>query len=684
MPVTLQGSVSSTGDPIFDRLNFDEQYRGVYPNGLDLSPGSRMHQYIRDQIIQRANDSSRAMQARHGLNQEIDHTLTSYMPLSVKEKKMQRIDKRKPVPIVVPITYSVLETYLTYMVVAFLQEPMLQYEGSGPEDIMGAILLERLIQIQNHKAKNAAALHTQWRDAFAYGFGAVHLPFRRKLGLRTLRSDRIRFNETLQSEQVVGRRGERVENVMFEGTIIENIDPYRYLPDPSVPIHMVQEGEFVGWIEPTTRTSLLNKELSDDLMFNALYLHGVQDGRSTVVQGATGRHDKSGVTYRGTGTHLRPVDVIWMYMDIIPRAFGPDGEKLGDSWYPEKWLFALAADQIVIAATPLDNDHNMFPVAVTAPETDGYSVSPVASVEMTYGMQRFADFMFNSHSLNVRKALNDMFVVDPSVVNVKSLKEPGPGKIIYLNRSQWGLGKLDNAIKQFEVRDVTANHLRDLGVTKNLMEDLLGAQDILRGNQPAGRDRVTATEVRGAQSGSLKKMEKKARLIGIQSMQDVAVIMAYNAIQFVNEETYVKVVGRLEEQLKVELGMDGRPVDRDRVRVRPTDLDVNFDVVAHDGTFPGDATAESWIELYRVITQTEGLPARFDLTRIFIHIARLLGARNVLEFVNRGGANVKNISADPESVLRERERGNIIPTGGAEFNDTGQPTNGARRLAGAF
>lgn len=686
MPVTLVGNPHS-GEPAVDftQFNFDAEYD--YPNGLNLRPGSPMHDYIVNQVLERANDSTRALQARMEISSEIERTLTSYMPLSIAEKKMKKIDSRKPLPVVVPITYSSMETLLTYMVVAFLQEPMFQYEGIGPEDHLGSMLLERIIQIQNHRAKNAAALHTQWRDAFAHGFGAIHLPWRRKLSRRTLRRDRIRFSELLQDNVVAQQAGQVSERVMFEGTMMENIATDRYLPDPSVPIHMVQEGEFVGWSDPTTRTSMLGREqVSDGFIFNCLYLHAIQDGTSKVVTQQSARNEKHGVTYRGQGAHLRPVDVIWMYVDLIPGMFGPEGDRLGDSMYPEKWVFGVAADRVVIAAEPVDADHGMFPVAVCAPETDGYSVSPVGTVEMTYGIQQMTDFSFNSHNMNVRKALNDMFVVDPSVINVRSLKEPGPGKLIYLKRSQWGMNKLDNAIKQFPVTDVTSNNMRDVGMYKQLMEDLMGTQDILRGNQPRGRDRVTATEVRGAQSGSLKKMEKKARMIGIQSNWDAALIMAYNTIQFMTDETYVKLAGRFEEELRYEYQRrKAMNPESGRVRVNPLDLDVAFDVIAHDGTFPGDATSQQWIQLYQVIANNEGLTATFDMTRIFLHIARLLGARNVTDFVQRGGQNVVPIPADPEKVIQQADRGNIIPIGGEGVNNgNGQRTNGAVGLAGAF
>ena len=61
---------------------------------------------------------------------------------------------------------------------------------------------------------------------------------------------------------------------------------------------------------------------------------------------------------------------------------------------------------------------------------------------------------------NVRKAINDMLVVDPYMVNIHDLRKPGPGRLIRLRRAVWGRGVKD-AVGQLEVRDVTQGHVSD-------------------------------------------------------------------------------------------------------------------------------------------------------------------------------------------------------------------------------
>lgn len=662
MPIHLQGNTSQVGSETVNFMQMDFDYD--YPSGHYLRPGTNMHDFIRDMILQYAQDSLRAMNPRYPSWNEIDRTLTSFMPLNVKEKKMFRIDKRKPIPIVVPLTYANLETLQTYSSAAMLQEPMMQFEGNGPEDVYGAILLERLVQMQNRKAKNAMAIDTMIRDAYAYGMGITHCIWQRRTTAQRLAQPITTYSEILGADVIEREAGELYEKVMFEGNVLENIDVYRYLPDPSVAAHNIQEGGFVGWSDPETRTNLLNREQWDESLFNCRYLNGIQDGRSSVVREQSSRWEKAGVEYRNPAQNVYPVDVIWMYIDLIPALFGPEGRRLGDSYYPEKWVFALAADRIVIAAQPVNLNHGMYPVTVATPNMDGYSVSPISELEITYGLQNVADFMFNSHSMNVRKALNDMFVIDPALINVRSLREPGPGKLIYLKRSQWAMGKIDAAIKQFQVTDVTQNNMRDLAGVKSLTEDVMGTQGGLRGDMPGGnRERVTAQEVRGANSGSLRRLQMKTRRLGY-AMQDLATMMAYNTQQFMSEETYVKVAGRLEAELIEEMG-EGYQGSRGRVAVKPMDLEIAWDIIEHDGSFPGDATAQEWLQLYQIVAGNEGLTATFNMVNIFKHLARLLGARNISDFVAKGGTNVQPVLAEPEAVQNGVSSGNLVPVGGA-------------------
>ena len=144
MPPVAVGNSAISGGVFEANKSFTNKDIGYkYPMGLDLRPGHSLHDSIVSKVMLLAQDSYKVMQKCHASWNEIDQTLTAYIPLSTYEKTLKAGDKTKPVSVVIPFSYAVLETVLAYNVKAFLSGPTIfQYEGFGPEDTVPAKLLE--------------------------------------------------------------------------------------------------------------------------------------------------------------------------------------------------------------------------------------------------------------------------------------------------------------------------------------------------------------------------------------------------------------------------------------------------------------------------------------------------------------------------------------------------------------
>ncbi len=652
MPAILQGNNTyKSVNPNFDR---DHQYE--YPDGLDLKPGSKLHNKIRDLVMERAYLSARVMSQRHSDWNKIDHTLTAYIPADEKELKVMDRDARKPVSIVFPYSYTVLETLLSFFVSAFLQDPYFRYEGHGPDDVIGAILLEKHIQMHCIKNKIGLALHTQARDSFAYGFGVATPTWVTERGKRTFRrttSGILGFGSKTEIEVLD-------DQILFEGNALENVDPYLYLPDVNVPIHEPQKGEYNGWIHNTNELALLSDEKNSDTLFNVKYLKGLKGKTSSVFPSDnTGRNTKTGLSQFsnvGLDSTTNAVNVIRMYMRIIPKDHG-----LSDEEYPELWYFEVAQEEVVITARPAGLDHNKFPVSVTAPDYDGYSVSPISRIEMLSGMQGVLDFMFNSHVANVRKAINDMIIYDPYLVNSNDLKNPSEGKLIRLRRPAWGRG-VQNVAQQLVVNDVTRGNMTDSSFIVQWMDRVSGADSSMQGSlRSGGPERLTGAEFEGTRAGGISRLDRIAKVVGMQGMQDIGTFFGIHNKQMMSEENYVKVTGDWQATLLKEYGSD---VSRGRLKVSPDQLDIMYDVVVRDGSVPGGNYSRVWTDLFQILGQNPELAQKFDVVRIFTHIARNLGAKNVNDFVKRGG-NIDQQQMPDDQVASEVQKGNLVPLQGA-------------------
>jgi len=521
---------------------------------------------------------------------------------------------------------------------------MFRYDGVTDDDTIGTMMLEQIVQQQSIFSKIGLALHTMFRDAFSYGIGIVTPKWYEKWGHRRI------YNPN-------GSRT-RVEDMLFEGNRLETIDPYCYLPDTNVPIHEVQRGEFVGWLDRTNYVNLLTEESIDPTMFNVKYLEGIR-GLSNVLftvdpshreirQGGSSRSDNYGYT--------SPDDVIWMYCNIVPS--DKEWMGLGKKKYPEKWLFGVAADQVVIKAQPMDLDHDMYPVGVCIPDFDGHSLTPISRLELINGLQGVLDFLFSSHVTNVRKSINDMLIVDPFLVNMDDLKNPSAGKIIRMRRNAWGRG-VQNAVQQLAVNDVTKNHINDAGAVIDFMNNTSSTVDSVRGVMRSGGERRSATEAKGARISALSRLARGAKISSIMAMYDLGLMIASQTQQLMSREIFVSKLGRMQEDLIKELGRSKG------MKVFPEDIDVNYNVIIHDGTIESGEHSETWVNLYQILASNPSIGQGFDMVRIFKHIARLGGAKNVNEFVQQGG-NVNIKMAQDEEIANESAKGNITPIKGQE------------------
>lgn len=633
MPRIAYGNFRNSGSPIAlgaapeDVLALAEggsvEYQ--YPNGLDLRPGSDLHDRLVAEIITRAQESFDVMASRRKTWSQIDDKLTAFIDLDEKEKALKAKDKRKPVSIVIPLSYATLQTLLTYWVNTFSQQEVLfGFEPTGPEDAPGTIMLEQVIKFQSAKMKHLLSLHTMWRSSLAYGIGYATPIWTVKKGKKTVPQAVMGLDFMTGQQIPIDYIRNTVDAILFEGNDILPIDNYTVLPDPNVSAHRIQDGEFFGFVEKSNIMRCLTEEADDPNTFNVEYVKHLKACESRFIEETDTKRDKLLDEARSMTTNNR-VDKVHMYITIIPREW-----NLSESSKPEKWLFTIAGDRILIRAQALNLDHNMYPVVACAPDFDGFSAAPMSSVETVFGCQELIDFLMNSHVANVRKALNDMFVVDPYMINLNDLKTPGPGKLIRTRRSAWGRGVKD-AMAQFPVTDVTSNHVRDIDFVAQLVQQVTGASDILQGVQRRTSERVTRAEVVSTQTAALSRIERGARVGAMMAHSDLAYMMASQTQQLMRRDMVVKTTGRWQEQLMMEYGMFTSG-NGQFLPVRPIDIQVDFDVLPQDAPMKGQQYVDSWMNLLGQLTQNPALALGYDIPRILKHVARLTGVNDLINF----------------------------------------------------
>jgi len=144
-------------------------------------------------------------------------------------------------------------------------------------------------------------------------------------------------------------------------------------------------------------------------------------------------------------------------------------------------------------------------------------------------------------------------------------------------------------------------------------------------------------------------------------MRNIGYMFAVHTQQLMKQDTYVKAVGQWPDVLMQEyVAANARA---GRIKVTPFDLIVEYDVMIKDGSVQGSEYADSWIEVFRVLTQQPVLFQSFDMVRIFKHIARIMGAKDINEFVMQTGmppaVNAQLMGQD--QIDQGVQQGNVVP-----------------------
>ena len=278
-------------------------------------------------------------------------------------------------------------------------------------------------------------------------------------------------------------------------------------------------------------------------------------------------------------------------------------------------------------------------------EPEGYALASRGLPEILKPVQDTVDWLVNTHFYNVRKTLNDQFVVDPSRVMMKDVTDPLPGGIIRLKPSAYG-SDTRTAISQLAVTDVTRANMSDLDQMIAVGARVSGVHDQLMGLvEQTGRR--TATESRISSTFGVNRLKTHSEFFSALGFSPMAQMMVQNSQQYYDAEMKFRLVGDLIQEAGSEF-----------IQVDPSAIQGFYNFVPVDGTLPIDrfAQANLWRELMAQMGKTPGLLEQYDIGRIFAWVAQLAGLKNINQF---------KIQVRPdEQLAQQAQRGNIIPIPG--------------------
>lgn len=626
---------------------------------IEVKYPSERHTFLRDAIKERFELSRRAMSKRHPSWEKADKLFRSF----VHETESDRVRKQarsKGAPqfttINLPYSYALLLTAHTYWSSVFLgRNPIFQYQGRHGEPEMAIQGVEAIVDYQVKVGKMIPHLYVWLLDPGKYGFGVVGNYWDEELIVSTRIEERPKEFMGLplpgKTEKV------RVKQTLkgYQGNRLFNVRPYDFFPDPRVSLTNFQQGEFCGRLVQTgwniiKKGEVQGKYINIDVLEKIRPTAQNKFGRETMKSSQViDLPEVDSILGQRIFKDKENIELLEMTIELIPKDW-----KLGPSDYPEKWVFTLAGNEIIIGARPMGLYHNKFPFFVIEYEVDGYSQNARGMLEITEELNHAMSWLFNSHFFNIRRALNNQAIVDPSRVSMRDLTEGGPGLLARLRPAAYGTDTR-TAYTSIPVADVTQGHLRDAQVIAELLQRATGVSDNIMGMLAPG-GRKTATEVRTSSTFGVNRLKTAAEYFSATGWDSLSEVLVQNSQQLFDEERQFRIAGNL---------MQGREF----VNVSPELITGFYDFVPIDGTMPIDrfAQANLWKEILLGMSKMPELAQQYDMAGIFAWMAQVAGLKNIKQF---------RINVVPDQELANQETaGNVIPLGGSDPN--------AARLPGA-
>lgn len=637
-----------------------------------LAFDGKVHSKLKEALFERLRLSERRMNDRYKQMAQNEELFQAFIPVRDVDRLRKANRERYGVPeyttIEIPYGYSVVMTAHTYYSSVFCaRNPVMQLMGRHGESEQKVQAMETLLAYQTSVGEMMAPLFIWLLDPGKYGYGIighfwdVEINHVRKVKV----SEPSFFGTPIQG--AAGVKETVVEDVPgYEGNRIYNVRPQDFLPDPRVALIHFQKGEFcaryveVAWNEIFEGS---RKEEGQNRYFNYEKLVRMRAGRdheqpSTQVQRDKGSENVTTLPGAGFLEDGRTIPVGFIkghevYIKLIPNDWG-----LGDGKRQEIWVFNLTTNGIIFGGGPLGEYANRFPFDILTDEIDGYSIFPKSTMERCKPLNDVMSWLVNQHFYNVRAALNNQFVVDPSKIVMKDAENPEPGKLIRLKPLAYGTD-VRTVLQQIPVGDVTRGHISDLSMVMDMVQRMVPANDSIMGVQPSGSSRQTATSVRTSTHFSTSRLKTQCEWWSAVGWSPFIQKIVQRTQQMYSAEKQFRLVGDLAQ------------FSSEFINVTPDAISGFYDYEPVDGTLPIDrfAQANLWQMIMQSMEKHPEILMTYDIAKIFAWVAQLAGIKNLAQF-----------RLSPEAMLqRQVQAGNVIPIGAATKEISGSSQLPVRR-----
>lgn len=610
---------------------------------LKINPESKLHEDLVAKLSSRFTLAKSGQETRHEKWRMAEERVLAYVPEteadSVRKSKRAVDGEPKYTTMMIPYTYAMLMSSHTYWSsVFFARNPVHQFAGRHGEDEQQVQAVEALIAYQVEVGEMLGPYYLWLYDAGKYGHGILG---------HYWTVETIHYGEMVEMDLGDGKGPQLFQATHevegYRGNRSYNCSPYDWWHDPRVALTRFQSGEFciarkrLGWSDILAR-----RDEGFFINIDKIAEHKGPDKGATDGSGQLPRPDFMKSFINDSKDEQTPAGATFLefYINLIPKHWG-----LGDSNYAQKWCITITEDMgLIVGASPLGYYHGKFPFDVLEPEIEGYGIFNRGIPEIMEAVQNTMDWLLNTHFYNVRAAVNNQFIIDPSKIVTKDVANSGkPGFVWRLRPEAYG-ADITKMFHQVQVQDVTRSHVGDIGTMLQIGEKALGVNDQMMGALSMG-GRKTATEVRTSTGFGVNRQKTITEYMSATGFSPHATKLLQASQQFYDVEGKLRIVGDLAQTAGPKF-----------MKVTPEMIAGFYSPVPVDGALPIDRMAQAnlWKEILIGATRMPPqIAAQYDFAKIFAWMAQLASLKNINQ--------MKTQVVPDEVAAQQAQMGNVVP-----------------------
>lgn len=500
---------------------------------------------VQEGIIQFNKQCYQQLQQQWNLREQMRKVDLAYNRENDFTKEHQRAqiansygDSSKFQNVTVPVVMPQVEAAVTYLTSVFLTGSPIFGVVANPSNMDAAMQLETIIEENSIRGKWVHHLMTAFRDGFKYNLLGLEVNWDKKV------TPVLETN--LEFDSKIGKPKE----IIWEGNCIKRLDPYNMIFDSRVsPQDMAEHGEFAGYTELMSRTKLKTfiNTLPDKIVSNvkAAFESGVGGGGygesyyipqinpSAILSAANMRSSTNWMGWanleqnNGGIQYKDQYEVTTLYGRIIPADFGLFVPAANT---PQIWKFIVVNGQVLIYAERQTNAHNMLPILMAQPLSDGLGYQTKSFANNVKPFQDVSSALINSNIATRRRALSDRTLYDPSRIDERQINNPNPSAKIPVRPAAYGKN-LSESVYAFPFRDdQSATIMSDIGQMLKFADITSGQNQAQQGQFVKGNK--TLHEYADVMSHSNGKNQLIALAMEAQLFIPLKEILKINILQF--------------------------------------------------------------------------------------------------------------------------------------------------------